>query len=170
MRNPLFPSSATELHSKLPCCTPTKFITDHIVLLLSRFSILFKIDGSRIEYRLIRDKDGEDISFSMIFCINRFARQLHVSKFYPGLFRQSDCKYLSAATFFLLIHHCAEIFALDQSYSLFLQCRRNIFEEFYSSLADFSFKVIRDTNGENVDVSAPYHPSPVNTAMIIADS
>ena len=137
------PQSPEGLHERLKPFASTDFINSKISLLLDRFSISYAVDGNRIEYNLIQKNDGEDISFSMIFCINKFARQLHVSKFYPGLFRQPNSKYLSAATFFLLIHHCAEQFALEQNYSIFLQCHRKVFESFYSSLADFSFKIIR---------------------------
>jgi len=146
--------------------TGSAFITEKVAILCKRFSIEYRRDHNQVEYFITDNSDNLEVSFSLVFCRNIFSKQLHVSKFYPGLFRRPDCKYLSAASFFLMVHHCAGLFAMGSEYSIFLQCRHPVYRNFYSRLDDFALHIVRDGQGENVDVIGPFQPSGIDTAMI----
>jgi len=142
------------------------FITEKVAILCKRFRIEYRRDHNQVEYFITDNGDNLEVSFSLVFCRNIFSRQLHVSKFYPGLFRRTGSKYLSAASFFLMVHHCAGLFAMGGEYSIFLQCRRQVYQNFYSKLDDFALHIVREGQGENVDVIGPLQPSEIDTAMI----
>ena len=74
------------------------------------------------------------------------------------LFRQPRNRYLSAACFFLLVNHSIELLSLENDQSIFLQCRKKVYEEFYAQLSDFNFAITRSGQGENVDVMSPCPP------------
>ena len=132
-----------------------RFINENIAILLERFQLSFVREENRIEYFIADKKNSDEISFSLVFCYDIFARQLHISKFYPGLFRQPDSRYLSAACFYLLFNHCTAFFNLGPEHSIFLQCKEEVFENFYARLKEFSFTMTRSGQGDNVDVKSP---------------
>ncbi|MDH3329350.1 MAG: hypothetical protein OEM01_08965 [Desulfobulbaceae bacterium] len=144
----------------------SEFLDEKLALFLQRFSISYLKEDKRIEYTITDRQSHEEVSFSVVLLNNTFARQIHISKFYPGLYRLTDCRFLSAACFQFIIHHFAQQFALGIDYSIFLQCRQNIFIDFYSTLQDFSFHILHEGQGENVDVMSPYFPVEIDTSMI----
>jgi hypothetical protein len=144
------------------------FIKEKAALLLKRFHLSFIREENRIEYFVTSRESEDEVSFSLVFCHDLFAKQLHVSKFYPGLFRQPNTRYLSAACFFLLVNHCTVLFNLGPDQSIFLQCKKQIFEEFYARLNEFTFTVTRSSQGDNVDIKCPCPASTrLDTTMII---
>lgn len=149
-----------------PC--GSRFIIEKIATLHDRFSISYFREGNRVEYFITSEESKDEVSFSLVFCHDLFARQLHVSKFYPGLFRQPRNRYLSAACFFLLVNHSIELFRLENDQAIFLQCRKKVYEDFYAQLSDFNFAITRSGQGENVDVMSPCPPlRDLDTTMII---
>lgn len=144
----------------------SEFLCENLALFLQRFSISYFKECNRIEYSITDRQSHEEVSFSVVLVNNIFARQIHISKFYPGLYRLTDCRYLSAACFQFIIHHFAQQFSLGIDYSIFLQCRQAVFIDFYSTLKDFSFHILHDGQGENVDVLSPYIPVEIDTSMI----
>ena len=144
------------------------FILDKISQLLDRFSFSYCLQGGMIEYFITARQTKSVVSFAIILTNNIFAHQIHVCKFYPGLYRLYDCRYLSAASFFLCLHHFAQRFSLGCDYSIFLQSRQNVYHEFYATLKDFSFQILHPGQGENVDVLSPYVPIAMDTSMVLA--
>lgn len=145
---------------------PSDFLNEKLALFLERFSISCFREDNRIEYSITDLQRQEEVSFSVVLVHNIFARRIHISKFYPGLYRLTDCRYLSAACFELIIHHFAQQYSLGIDHSIFLQCRQTVFDEFYATLKDFSFQILHEGQGENVDVLSPYIPVVLDTSMI----
>jgi len=144
----------------------SEFILDKISQLLRRFSFSYSLQGRMIEYFITDLGTGAVVSFAVILANNIFAHQIHVCKFYPGLYRLDNCRYLSAASFCLCIHHFAQQFGLGRDYSIFLQSQQPVFHDFYATLKDFSFHILHPGPGENVDVLSPYVPAAMDTSMI----
>jgi len=158
---------ATAVENDKPEIIASQFILDKIALLLYRFSFSFCLKGGMIEYFITDRESGAVVSFSVILANNTFAHQIHVCKFYPGLYRLHDCRYLSAASFFLCIHHFAQLFSLSRDYSIFLQSRQEVYHDFYATLKDFSFHILHPGQGNNVDVLSSYMPIVIDTSMVL---
>ena len=154
--------------SDKPEARASEFILDKIYQLLQRFSFSYSRQGRMIEYLITDRETSTDVSFAVILSNNIFAHQIQVCKFYPGLYRLHDCRYLSAACLFLVIHHFAQRFSLGRDYSIFLQSRQAVYHDFYATLKDFSFRILHPGPGENVDVLSPFVPVSVDTSMILS--
>jgi len=155
-------AAAMELHPP----TASAFIREKIAALLERYAITYSADGGRLEYEITDRVSREPVSFALVLAHNTFARQLQVCKFYPGLGRKPGNRYLSAACLFLLIQHAGQQFQLTADHRIFLQCRAPVFNDFYSRLGDFSFRVTRAIQGDNVEVTSPYQAMRLDTSMI----
>jgi len=142
------------------------FMKIHIPELLRRFSVSCSVEDGCIEYFLTDRITSEDISRSLLFSLNLFSGQIHVSRFYPEIYKQPDPRYLSAACFYLLIHHFAQTFDLPGGFPIFVETRVWVFHDFYERLRDFDFKISRFHPGDNVDLCARYCPGSVDTTMI----
>jgi len=142
------------------------FILEKVGQLLGRFQLSCAIEESRIEYFLAERDSGKEISFDLVLALNRFAKHIHICKFYPNLYLQQDSKYLSAACFYLLVHHFAQCYQLGAEYKIFLQTRAAVYEKFYLTLRDFEFKITREGQGENVDVLSVYRPGQLDVSGI----
>ncbi|MEZ4524735.1 MAG: hypothetical protein R2941_02295 [Desulfobacterales bacterium] len=138
----------------------------HVPELLSRYRISCCVEDRCIEYVLTDRISGEDISHELLFSLNLFSGQIHVSKFYPEIYKQPSPKYLSAACFYLLIHHFARSFHLERDFPIFLQTRISVFHHFYALLKDFDFQICRVHPGDNVDLCSRYCPRQVDISMI----
>lgn len=145
---------------------PSPFILENVNRLLMRYSLSYCEEGQRIEYFITDRLSGEDVSFSLVLTNNIFSHRIHICKFYPGLYRQTRSKYLSAATFFLIVHHFAQHYAIGTDYTIFLQSQQTVYSQFYSTLKDFSFRIIHEGQGMNVNVFSPFHPHDIDTSMI----
>jgi hypothetical protein len=110
-----------------------------IPALLNRFDFLYFQEATCVEYFIKNKKTQEQVSQAIVLSLNQASRQIHVSKFYPELFRQPQCKYLSAACFYLLVHHFASIYALPKDFRICLETRPETFSRFYTKLRSFYF-------------------------------
>jgi hypothetical protein len=143
------------------------FMTHQVPLLLQRFEISCCSEGFSSEYFIRDRRNAEEISYALIFCLNQFAHHIHVSKFHPELYKQANTHYLSAACFYLLVHHFAQHYGVTSAFTIFLQTRPAIFEHFYALLRDFDFHVQAHGLGDTVDVSSCFRPRRVKTEMIV---
>jgi hypothetical protein len=143
------------------------FMTHQVPLLLQRFEISCCSEGFCSEYFIRDRRSAAEISYALILCLNQFSHRIHVSKFHPELHKQPNAHYLSAACFYLLVHHFAQHYGVTSAYTIFLQTRPAIFEHFYALLRDFDFHVQAHGLGDNVDVSSCYRPCRVKTEMIV---
>ncbi len=151
--------------SKIPLCQ-SRFMVEKLPLLLSRFSLSYYLENNCINYFITDKATAKQISYSLVYSLNTFSNQIHVTKYYPELNKQSDTKYLSAACFYILTHHFAKNYQLTQDFSIFLETRPEIFENFYAKLKDFDFCIKRCSLGNNVEVCSQYCPHAVDTSMI----
>jgi hypothetical protein len=141
------------------------FMQQHIPLLLARFAISFCREDLCIEYFITR-RTGEPISYALVLSLDIPARSVHVSRFHPELYREQSSRYLSAALFYLMIHHFAQCFGLDDSFTISLETRQGVFSEFYGRLDDFSFRIHSAGVGETVDLRSELLPLQIDTSMI----
>jgi len=144
------------------------FMLKNLPLFLARFSLSYFKEDSCIEYFINKLDSIETISSALIFSYNSSRKDLHISRFYPELYVLSDSKYLSAACFYLLIHHCAESYSLDDTCCISLETVQKISNSFYSKLGDFNFKVNKYGLGNVVELVSGIIRSSVDTSMIKA--
>lgn len=110
------------------------------------------------------------ISKTLVVSHDLFSGSLYVAKFYPELFREPNCKYLSAACFYLLTHHAIKIFHLSENCRVNIETEIAVFNNFYSRLNDFDFKIIYNRPSERVCLMGHYHEIPFMTDEIIHHS
>ena len=142
------------------------FLAIHIPELLERFSLSYEQDETCIEYFLFSKEKLTEISRSLIVSHEIFSHSLYVSKFYPEIYRELNCKYLSAACFYLMAHHAIRKFQLCDNCCVNLEAEDDVFDSFYSRLADFSFKVQYNRPSHRVYLRGRYHEMPFSTNMI----
>ena len=144
----------------------SNFMSAQLARLRDAFDFSFSRECDCVEYKIHRHLTGEIISRSLVFSINRFSKKIHVSRFYPELFKQQDAKYLSAASFFLLIHHMGQIYDLNRGYGICLQCQTDVFYQFYEKLKDFDLHIRQTSLDSSADITGTYLPSAVDTSMV----
>lgn len=142
------------------------FLAIHIPELLERFSLSYEKDQTCIEYFLFSKEKLTEISRSLIVSHEIFSQSLYVSKFYPEIYRELNCKYLSAACFYLMAHHAIRQFHLCDNCCVNLEAEDMVFDAFYSRLDDFDFKVKHNRPSNRVYVRGKYHEIPFSTKMI----
>jgi hypothetical protein len=103
---------------------------------------------------------------NLILSHDRFASGLYVSKFYPQLFLTSDPRFLSAACFYLMVHHSASVFDLADHCRVSLETDTSVFEEFYSRLPEFHFRIAYHRPGRRVCLYGSYQQLPIDAAII----
>ncbi|MBF0200621.1 MAG: hypothetical protein HQK66_04785 [Desulfamplus sp.] len=133
------------------------FMEMHIPMFLQRFSLSYARDCSCLEYFLHSKEKGMDISRELIISQDSFSLALHVSKFYPEIFREPLPKYMSAVCFFLMINHAASLFKIHRDTFIFIETRRDVFQRFYSRLKDFDFGILHRRSSENYAIKGTYH-------------
>lgn len=138
-----------------------------VTRLCNAFGFSYNREFDCVEYQVFSRRTGDIVSRSLVFSINRFSKMIHVSRFYPELNKQQDAKYLSAATFYLLIHHMGQIYDLNRDYGIFLQCQTDVFHQFYEKLKDFDLRILRATIESSADISGAYLPSTVDTSFVV---
>jgi hypothetical protein len=111
-------------------------------------------------------KSRKYISQALIISLDIHKKNIHVAKFYPELYKQLNCKYMSAACFYLLVHHFGQCFHLDKTYHIDLETTPWVFHEFYERLKDFHLHITTFGLGNTVNVLSDYTPVPVDTSMI----
>lgn len=144
----------------------SQFMRTNVPLLLRRFSLFYFKERSCIEYFVNSRFSEETISSSIIFSFDREKGDLHVSRFYPEIYRQPNPKYMSAACFYLLIHHCADTFCLDDASHISLETVPVVSDRFYRKLRDFDFHVERFQLGSVVELFSDLMRRSVDTSMI----
>jgi hypothetical protein len=135
-------------------------------LFLRRFTLSYFKEGHCIEYFINRRSTRESISSSLVFAYNPITKDLHVSKFHPELYLQPNSKYMSAVCFYLLIHHCADSYSLDDACHISLETVPTISDGFYRKLKDFNFHVHKFGLGNVVELFSDIMRLPVDTGMI----
>ena len=141
------------------------FMKHNIPRLLDRYDLSYYKEDDCVEYFITEKGTAEQMSYAIVFSLNRHSKEIHVSRFCPELYKQIESKFLSAACFYLLIHHFAGIYHLDKGYSISLETRPATFERFFSRLKDFNLRN-KVQLGETVAVLGDYSTSDVDTSMI----
>ncbi|MBW1739658.1 MAG: hypothetical protein JRJ42_00840 [Deltaproteobacteria bacterium] len=144
----------------------SNFVKKNIPRLLRRYKLSYYKENDCIEYFITDNGTKEQISYAIIFSLNRHSKQINVSRFCPELYKQIESKYLSAACFYLLIHHFANIYHLSEEYSIFLQTRPATYKKFFSRLKDFDLRIKGLKLCETAEVRGEYLPLDVDTSMI----
>ncbi|WP_022665883.1 hypothetical protein [Desulfospira joergensenii] len=142
------------------------FLTRQIPILLSRFSISFEQELSCLEYFLSTPKDPRPFSRSLVVSHETFSDSLYVSKFYPEIYKELNCKYLSAACFYMIIHHAVSMFHLPDRCRVNLETDTGVFQKFYSRLNDFNFKICYTRPAEKVYLRGNYCETEFKVNMI----
>lgn len=146
------------------------FLAHHIPILLNRFSLFYKKDATCIEYTLYKQSSNRQISKSLIVSHEIFPNSIYVSKFYPEIYKQLNCRYLSAACFYMLVHHAASTFLLPDHCNVNLETDQEVYKDFYARLNDFDFKIFHSRPAQRCYVRGQYHQMPFFTDMIIENS
>jgi len=145
------------------CC----FLMGRIPELLERFSLSYeKNDATCIEYFLFSKKKSKEISRSLIVSHEIFSKSLYVSKFYPEIYKELNCKYLSAACFYMMAHHAVQQFHLTDDCCVNLEAEDTIFDSFYSRLNDFDFKIQCNRPANHLYLRGRYHEMSFRTDMV----
>jgi len=142
------------------------FATENVPRLLSRYELSYYQEDNCIEYFIVDKNTHEQISYAIIFSLNRDSKELHVSRFCPELHKQIDAKYLSAACFYILIHHFGNIYHLSKDYSITLETRGATYKAFFSRLKDFDFLDQGLRLFKTAAIMGEYPEIDVNTSMI----
>jgi len=145
----------------------SQFLMSHLPLLLKRFSLSYEQDGSCLEYFLYSKEKMRQISKALVVSHDLFSGSLYIAKFYPEIYREMNCKYLSAACFYLMVHHAVKIFHLSENCCVNLETDTAVFNNFYSRLNDFDFKIIYHRPSERVCLRGRYHEIPFSTDEVI---
>lgn len=101
-----------------------------------------------------------------MFSLDTLSKQINVGKFYPELYKETESKYLSAACFYLLVHHFAHVFHLPEEYHIFIQTRPATYEKFFSRLLDFHLYIEDVVLCKTAEVCGTYPSLDIDTSMI----
>lgn len=144
----------------------SNFTKEKILLLLNRYALSYYKEDICVEYFIADKNTGEQISYAVTFSLNTYSKRIHVGRFCPNLYKQIDSKYLSAACFYLLIHHFAHIYHLPDKYRLCLETRPATNNKFFSRLKDFGLSVKGSQMCQTVEVCGTYPELDIDTSMI----
>ena len=120
----------------------SNFIRTKILLLLNRYELSYYKENNCVEYFVTDKETGEQISYAIVFSLNTYSKRIHVGRFCPELYKQTESKYLSAACFYLLMHHFTHIYHLPYEYRICLETRPVTNKKFFrdSKILDFASK------------------------------
>jgi len=142
------------------------FLGRHIPLLLKRFSISYERESTCIEYFLYSKEKLREISKNLIVSHETFTGNLYVSKYYPEIYKEIQCKYLSAAFFYMMVHHAVKMFHLANNCCVNLEAEREVFDDFYARLDDFDFKIHHNRIAKKVCARGHYQNFDFSTDMV----
>ena len=134
----------------------SNFLNQQIPKLNNRYLLTFSRDDTCMKYFLCDRQTGKQISKTLIVSHEVFSGSLYVSRFYPELYRQINCKYLSAACFYLMVHHAAGVFHLLNQCRVNLETDKSVFSQFYSRLQDFHFYIRYARPADKVYLTGSY--------------
>ncbi len=143
------------------------FLNRQVPILFERFCLFFEKEATCIEYFLCTQKRLRPVSRSLIVSHEVFSGSIYVSKFYPEIHRELNCKYLSAAFFYIMVHHAAGQFLLPDHCRVNLETDDEVFHRFYSRLNDFDFRICYDWPCEKVYLRGHYRQTRFPTDMIL---
>ena len=132
------------------------FLNTYIPIFLKRYSVSAQMDDSCIDYLLYNKEKESVISKEIVISHAKCSQSLYVSKFYPEIFREAECKYLSAACFYFIVHKSVQAFGLKNFCGINLESERKVFDDFYHKLTDFDFRVHYNRPSERVCVRGFY--------------
>lgn len=142
------------------------FMFVQVPRLLRRFSLTYCRDDTCLEYFLLGQQTRDPVSQNLILSHDRPAKGIYVSKFYPQLFLEKRSKYLSAACFYLMIHHAVAVFGLADLCRIHLETDETVFRTFYARLPEFGFLVAHHRPCDRVCLEGCYHHLPIRTGQI----
>ena len=142
------------------------FARQNVARLLSRYEFAYYKEDKCIEYFITDKTTNEQISYAIVFSLNRDSKDLHVSRFYPELYKQTESKYLSAACFYLLIHHFGNIYHFGKHYIISLDTLPATYKAFFSRLKDFDLRMKGLKYSKTAEVLGEYPLLKVDTSMI----
>lgn len=142
------------------------FLEVQVRRLMSRFSLSYIREDTCVEYFLWDTGRQALVSLNLVLSHDRFARGLYVSKFYPQLFQEQDHRFLSAACFYLMVHHCAREFDLADHCRVSLETDTEVFDEFYSRLPEFHFRIAHQRLCRRVCLYGSYQRLPIDPTII----
>jgi hypothetical protein len=142
------------------------FMETQVKRLMSRFSLSYIREDTCLEYFLQDPQKQSLVSLNLILSHDRFTRGLYVSKFYPQLFLLKDHRFLSAACFYLMVHHSVGVFGLADHCRVSLETDTSVFDEFYSRLPEFHFKIAYQRPCRRVCLYGSYDRLPIDTTII----
>jgi len=162
------PSAGSPATTPDICCVPAMplFMETQVKRLMSRFSLSYIRDDTCVEYFLQDARNRNLVSMNLVLSHDRFAGGLYVSKFYPQLFLTPDHRFLSAACFYLMVHHSAGVFGLADHCRVSLETDTSVFEEFYSRLPEFHFRIAHHRPGRRVCLCGSYQHLPIDATII----
>jgi len=154
------------MDTQQPLTGCSDFMASHLPEFFEHFGIDYTIDGPQSEYFVFNIKDHLDISCSLTLNFDEAAAQINFMTFYPGIFLQKGCRYLSAVCFFLVIHHFANFHHIGPGCRIFFNTRQGVFDTFYAHLNDFNFLILACGEEDRVDVQSLFIPLVIDTSMI----
>jgi len=143
-----------------------EFLNHNMPGLLDRFELSFQKDCSCIEYFLYSKEKHTEISRTLIVSHEIFSKSLYISKFYPEIYKEINCRYLSAACFYMMTHHAVKEFDLYDLCDVNLETDTAVFDSFYSKLNNFDFKIKYNRVAGRVCLKGQYHKFAFSTDMI----
>lgn len=147
--------------SPMPLPVQAPFMEIQVKRLLERYFLTFVRQDTCMEYFLWDVKTRDLVSLNLILSHDRFSRGIYISKFYPRLFLQFQPRFLSAACFFLMVHHSAGIFSLPDHCRISLETEEKVFADFYSRLTDFHFTIACHRPANRVCLNGYYPCLPI---------
>jgi len=147
-------------------CEESRFMKRNVPRLTDRYDISYYKEENCIEYFIADKGTTVPISYMIVLSLDTNSREIHVSKFYPELCKQDNTRYLSAACFYLVIHHFAHVYHLDENYSISLDTLPATYDDFFSRLKDFDFHVEGIKFCKTAELLSKFVPLDINTAMI----
>ncbi len=148
--------------------SPTTFTRFHLELLLERFSIQYRRSGNRIDYTLFHRRSGRRVSYALGLLYDTDREEIHVCRFFPGLSRRQRSRYLSAAFFYFMVHHFAQLLGLGPSSRISVKTAPDIYRRFYRRLDDFSFRIAETPSDKTLEARSEFTPRPVDASAVPA--
>lgn len=142
------------------------FMEIQVKRLLERYFLTFARQDTCMEYFLWDVKTRDLVSLNLILSHDRFSKGMYISKFYPRLFLQFQPRFLSAACFFLMVHHSAGVFGLPDHCRISLETKEKVFADFYSRLADFHFTIASHRPANRVCLNGSYPCLPISRKIM----
>lgn len=149
-----------------PLIHKSAFMDQHAGLLTSRFAISYRHEFGCIDYYIGDIQSRTRISKEILFTEDRLKNRIVISRFYPQLYIQSGSKYLSAISFYLMVHHFMGINSIPSGCEIYLSAKQAVFQDFYRKLQDFNFVIQGPKTGDYLDVISPFETAAVDTSMI----